>query len=68
MNESWLKGKWTELKGKAQQEWGELTNDDLDQIEGRQDQLIGRIQQRYGIARAEAQEQVRKWEKRHGLR
>lgn len=68
MNESWLKGKWNEYKGKVQEQWGELTNDDLDKIEGRRDQLIGAIQQRYGKARAEAEKELNAWEERHNLR
>ena len=68
LNESWLKGKWNVFKGKIQEEWGDLTNDDLDRAEGRRDQIVGAIQQRYGIAKDKAEEQVKSWEKRHGLR
>jgi uncharacterized protein YjbJ (UPF0337 family) len=62
MNEDILRGQWTQLKGKAREKWGKLTNDDLDQIQGRAQQLIGRIQERYGIARDEAERQVKDWE------
>lgn len=48
-----LKGKWNELKGKAKQEYGELTDDDLAYQEGQEDELVGRIQQRLGKAREE---------------
>jgi uncharacterized protein YjbJ (UPF0337 family) len=68
LNEPWLKGKWNEIKGKIQEEWGELTNDDVDRAEGNRDQFIGAIQQRYGIAKAKAEKQVEEWEERHGLR
>ena len=61
MNEDTLKGQWTQLKGQVREQWGKLTNDDLDRIEGQQQQLIGRIQERYGIAREEAQRQVDAW-------
>lgn len=61
MNTDILEGKWEQLKGKTQQQWGELTNDDLDVIEGNAQELIGRIQERYGIEKAEAEEQVRDW-------
>jgi uncharacterized protein YjbJ (UPF0337 family) len=61
MNEDTLKGQWTQLKGKAREKWGKLTNDDLDQIQGRAQQLIGRVQERYGIAREEAERQVKAW-------
>jgi uncharacterized protein YjbJ (UPF0337 family) len=61
MNEDTLKGEWTQLKGKVREQWGKLTNDDLDQIEGRAEQLVGRIQERYGVARDEAKRQVETW-------
>jgi uncharacterized protein YjbJ (UPF0337 family) len=61
MNRDTLKGQWMQLKGKAREQWGKLTNDDLDQIEGRSEQLVGKIQERYGIARDEAQRQVDAW-------
>ena len=68
MNQPWLKGKWNEVKGKAKEQWGELTNDELDRIEGRRDQLVGLIQQRYGKAKAEAEKELEAWEDRHNLR
>jgi uncharacterized protein YjbJ (UPF0337 family) len=61
VNSDTLKGKWKELKGAAKERWGRLTDDDLDVIAGQADQLIGRLQQRYGIARDEAQKQVDDW-------
>jgi len=61
MNEDTQKGQWTHLKGKVREKWGKLTNDDLDVIQGRSEQLVGRIQERYGIQRAEAEQQVRDW-------
>lgn len=48
-----FKGKWNELKGKAKQEYGELTDDDLTYEEGKEDELVGRIQQKLGKAREE---------------
>ena len=65
MNEDRIEGNWKQLKGKAQAEWGKLTDDDLDVIEGRRTELIGRVQERYGIHRDEAERQVRDWESRH---
>ncbi|MGE0158472.1 MAG: CsbD family protein [Gemmatimonadales bacterium] len=62
MNRDTLKGRWTQLKGQAREQWGKLTDDDLDQIEGRSEQLVGKIQERYGIARDEAERQVNSWE------
>jgi len=61
MNSDELQGKWKQLKGSIKERWGELTDDDVAMINGQSDQLIGRIQERYGIARAEAQEQVEEW-------
>lgn len=61
MNEDTLKGQWTQLKGQVREQWGKLTNDDLDVIQGRSEQLIGKIQERYGIARDEAKRQVDAW-------
>jgi uncharacterized protein YjbJ (UPF0337 family) len=61
MNEDTLKGQWTQLKGAVREQWGKLTNDDLDQIEGRSEQLVGKIQERYGVARDEARRQVDTW-------
>ena len=61
MNEDTLKGQWLQLKGAAREQWGKLTNDDLDKIEGKSEQLVGKIQERYGIARDEAQRQVEAW-------
>jgi uncharacterized protein YjbJ (UPF0337 family) len=61
MNEDTLKGQWTQLKGQIREQWGKLTNDDLDQIQGKSEQLIGKIQERYGIARDDAQRQLEAW-------
>lgn len=68
MNQSTLKGKWNEMKGKAREQWGELTNDDIDKVQGQHEQLVGVIQQRYGKARDEVEREVTKWEERNGLR
>jgi uncharacterized protein YjbJ (UPF0337 family) len=61
MNEDTLRGQWNQLKGYVREQWGKLTDDDLDRIQGETEQLVGRIQQRYGIARDEAQRQVDEW-------
>ncbi|MES2939824.1 MAG: CsbD family protein [Pseudomonadota bacterium] len=65
MNQDRIQGRWKEIKGKVRERWGRLTDDDLDVIAGRRDQLLGRIQQRHGLARDEAERQVREWEFRH---
>jgi len=61
MNSDQLEGKWKQLKGSVKERWGKLTDQDLDVIAGQRDQLIGRIQERYGIAREVAQKQVDDW-------
>jgi uncharacterized protein YjbJ (UPF0337 family) len=61
MNADTFKGQWTQLKGRVREQWGKLTDDDVDQIQGRSEQLIGRLQSRYGIAREEAQRQFDAW-------
>jgi uncharacterized protein YjbJ (UPF0337 family) len=58
MNWDQLEGKWKQYSGKAKEKWGKLTDDDLTVIRGRRDQLIGKIQERYGIAMQEAAKQV----------
>lgn len=65
MNWDMIEGKWKEFRGKAQTQWGKLTDDDLDVINGRRQELAGRIQVRYGIAKEEAERQVDEWSSRH---
>jgi len=62
MNWDQIKGKWTEVKGQAKQQWGKLTDDDLTTVAGKRDELVGKVQQRYGIAKEEAEGQVREFE------
>jgi uncharacterized protein YjbJ (UPF0337 family) len=61
MNADVLKGKWLQLKGEARRQWGKLTDDDLDQIEGNSEKMVGKLQERYGYARDEAQREVDKF-------
>lgn len=65
MNWDIIEGKWNEYRGKAQAQWGKLTDDDLDQIKGRREELAGRLQTRYGMARDEAEREVDAWLARH---
>ncbi|WP_237226223.1 CsbD family protein [Rubinisphaera sp. JC750] len=58
MNWDQIEGQWKQVKGQAQQKWGKLTNDDLDVVAGKKEELIGRVQERYGLARDEAEKQV----------
>lgn len=61
MNKDQLEGNWKQIAGKARAKWGDLTNDDLDKIAGEREILIGKIQERYGIEREDAERQVREW-------
>jgi uncharacterized protein YjbJ (UPF0337 family) len=61
MNWDQLQGRWKQLKGSAREEWGKLTDDDLDVIAGQKDKLVGRLQERYGISKEAAENQVDAW-------
>ncbi|MBZ5726988.1 MAG: CsbD family protein [Acidobacteriia bacterium] len=61
MNWDQVEGKWKQLKGSVRQKWGKLTDDDLTYIAGKRDAFVGRLQERYGIAREEAQKQADEW-------
>jgi uncharacterized protein YjbJ (UPF0337 family) len=65
MNQDRIQGRWRQIKGKVKEQWGRLTDDDLDVIAGRREQLLGRIQQRHGLARDEADRQLRSFEESH---
>lgn len=64
MNWDQIKGNWKQASGKAQEQWGKLTNDDLDVVAGRREHLAGKIQERYGIAKEEAETQLAEWERK----
>jgi uncharacterized protein YjbJ (UPF0337 family) len=57
-----IKGNWREYKGRLKEKWGELTDDDLDRIEGKRDQLLGVLQNRYGRTRERAENEIRDFE------
>jgi len=63
MNESILKGKWNQIKGSVKKHWGKLTDDDLDVVEGDSQKLSGKIQERYGKSKEEADKEVREFER-----
>ncbi len=65
MNEDIAEGKWKQLKGKVQEEWGDLTDDEFDQIEGRREKFAGIMQERYGVARDEAERRFDEFKRRH---
>jgi uncharacterized protein YjbJ (UPF0337 family) len=58
MNRDTMEGNWKQFRGKIQEKWGKLTNDDLDEIDGRRDQLVGRLQELYGRERDELERDV----------
>jgi uncharacterized protein YjbJ (UPF0337 family) len=62
MNDNRLNGEWKQMRGKVQEQWGKLTNDDLDVIAGKRDELVGRLQVRYGVAQNEIERQVKGFE------
>ena len=63
MNWDQVEGKWKRIKGEAKTRWGKLTDDDLDVVGGQRDKLVGRVQERYGIAKDQAQREVEDWNK-----
>lgn len=63
MNKNTLQGQWTQMKGKVKEKWGDLTDDDLTYIDGKREQLVGRIQERYGLAEEEVESQVSSFER-----
>jgi len=56
-----ISGQWTQMKGKAREQWGELTDSDLDRIGGRKDQLVGLLQEKYGYLRGAAERELDSW-------
>jgi uncharacterized protein YjbJ (UPF0337 family) len=63
MNWDKIEGNWKQVTGRAKAQWGKLTDDDLQIVAGRREQLAGKIQERYGVAKEEAEEQLAAWEK-----
>jgi uncharacterized protein YjbJ (UPF0337 family) len=61
MNWDRIEGNWKQFKGKAKQKWAELTDDDLETLKGKKDELIGKIQERKGVARDKAEQEVKEW-------
>lgn len=63
MNNDIIKGKWKQLSGSIQKQWGKLTDDDMREAEGNREYLSGKIQERYGIAKDVAEDQIKEYEK-----
>jgi uncharacterized protein YjbJ (UPF0337 family) len=59
MNKDILEGNWMQIRGRIKETWGRLTDDELDQIQGRKDRLVGKLQEKYGYNREMAEQQVR---------
>lgn len=62
MNKDRIEGNWKQMKGKVKQQWGKLTDDDLEQIEGNSEILSGRLQEAYGISKDEAEKRIKEWD------
>ena len=65
MNKQTIEGNWMQLKGKIREQWGKLTDDDVDVIAGKRDQLVGKIKERYGKTVEEVDREVTDFESRH---
>lgn len=63
MNNEQAKGNWNQFKGKIKETWGRLTDDDIALINGKRDQFFGKVQETYGIAKQEAEESIKEFEK-----
>jgi uncharacterized protein YjbJ (UPF0337 family) len=67
MNWDTAKGNWKQFSGKLKEQWGKLTDDDLDVINGKREQLAGKVQERYGLSKDAAEKQIKEWEANSGL-
>lgn len=63
MNKEQFSGQWKTVKGKVKEKWGKLTDDDIAQIDGKRDQLLGSLQKRYGYEKERAEQELKNWEK-----
>ncbi|MGA8010083.1 MAG: CsbD family protein [Thiomonas sp.] len=64
MNWDQIQGNWKQLTGQAKEQWGKLTDDDLNVVAGRREQLAGMIQERYGVAKDQAEKQIAEWQRK----
>ena len=63
MNWDQIEGKWRQIKGQVREQWWKFTDDDLDFIAGKREQFLGRLQERYGLDKAEAERRLEEWQK-----
>ncbi len=68
LNQDVLEGKWMEWRGMVKERWGKLTDDDMNRINGKRDQLLGKLQQRYGYAKEQAEREVDQFIESHNLK
>jgi uncharacterized protein YjbJ (UPF0337 family) len=68
MDNNIFEGKWKQMKGEVQKQWGKLTNDDMDVIDGQREKLIGKLQERYGHTKDAAEKEYSNWESNRGTR
>ena len=61
MNWDQVEGKWKQFKGVARQKWGKLTDDDLDVVNGKQEEQVGKLQERYGYTKEQAEKNIQEW-------
>ena len=61
MNWDQIAGKWKQYKGKAQEKWGDITDDDYDRVAGKREQMVGLVQEKYGSAKVDAEREVDDW-------
>jgi uncharacterized protein YjbJ (UPF0337 family) len=65
MNWDVVRGKWNQLKGKAREEWGDITDNEWEEMKGDREQMVGKLQERYGWMRNDAERRVDDWAERH---
>jgi uncharacterized protein YjbJ (UPF0337 family) len=65
MNNDRIAGNWKQVKGKIKEQWGKLTDDEIDQLQGKSEQLAGKLQERYGLAQDEAEKQAKDFRSRN---
>ena len=65
MNEDRMAGNWKQFKGKMREQWGKLTDDDIDIVAGKREQFVGKLQERHGIAKDEAEKPLNDWQTRN---